>query len=238
MPLVYVPRAGVTGLISTLERLGLVLADITVGAPSVGSAGQVNASDGAGGWIATDLFRVNATLFESHYQNFTFSPDNPGGVLDCTDNVAQIIWDVATTYRVEVAGITALNMLAATGTTRASNRLLVSGGGISSDNWVDPQTANNLIVSSAVNIAPSASQTTRELTVLLTAGGLTVTLPNPAGFGPRKITVKDRNGFATATPDVVNVSGGSTIDGAAAVNLNANYQALNFQCDGTNWFQV
>jgi hypothetical protein len=238
---VFAPRAGIASLIASLSKWGMQIIDIVEGSPSVGAAGQVNASDGAGAWIVTQLFQAGPTEFESRYSDFTFAPIDPDGDLASGINMQRINWGATVSYIVRTGDprVVALNLLPASGTTRSANRVLVAGGGTNSDNWIDPQAINNLIVSTAVNLVVSTSSVlSREVTVLCTAGGLTITLPNPVGFGGRRVSVKDRNGLAGATPGLVNVSGGSTIDGAAAVNLNVNYQCLNFQCDGVNWFQV
>jgi hypothetical protein len=72
-----------------------------------------------------------------------------------------------------------------------------------------------------------------------TDGGGTITLPAPTavpiGFS---ISVKDLNGNATATPITINVTGGSTIDGAASQSIFTNYVALTFMNSGANWFRV
>jgi hypothetical protein len=238
---VLAPRAGPVGLIASLAKWGIKIIDV-VASPSVGALGQFNVSDGAGGWQSTPARDVggDGSVLELPYDSVEFSGRSGGGDVSSGINVQEVRWRAAQRYVVQTGdpSAVAMQLELVAGLSRSPGRLLVSGdpGG---DAWSDPQTANNFIVSTVVNLAVDAATVSRvETTVLCAAGGLTITLPSPVGRSLRKVTVKDRFGFAGATPGLVNVSGGSTIDGAASINLNVNYQALNFQCDGTNWFRV
>lgn len=76
-------------------------------------------------------------------------------------------------------------------------------------------------------------------TVCKVNGGGTITLPNPTTVPlGSKVTVKDYNGNATATPITIDVTGGSLIDGAATQSIFTNYVALTFENSGSNWFRV
>lgn len=238
MVLVLAPRAGIAGLIATLAKWGARIIDVVEGSPSVGPIGNVNVSNGVGGWTASELTEtVPGTTMQSAYQLFEFVPQNAGGLVSggSNNNLGSVSWTVQTAWTVNVAAIRTLRANGTTSASVAASRLLTWDG--SQNLYRDPNDINNNVLGVSVNTVLSTGQTARELTVLCLVAGLTITLPPPVL--PRRVSVKDRNGQATAGPLMsVNVSGGSTIDGAASVVFTADYQCLNFQCDGANWFQV
>lgn len=87
-------------------------------------------------------------------------------------------------------------------------------------------------------IATGASTTVALPCVLVgcTAEGITITLASAMVAEGAWVDVKDESGAAGATAITVATEGSETIDGATSQPINANYGALRFYSDGTNWF--
>ena len=68
-----------------------------------------------------------------------------------------------------------------------------------------------------------------------TSAPRTITLPAAAPEG-MSFCIKDESGGAFTNNITVDVSGGGLIDGDATTTINANYDALWFISDGTNYF--
>jgi hypothetical protein len=72
--------------------------------------------------------------------------------------------------------------------------------------------------------------------MLVTAGGVTITLPSAATVGSGIIVyIKDRDGLAGGDNITIEGSGAETIDGSLTYTLSTNYQAATLLSDGTNW---
>lgn len=67
-----------------------------------------------------------------------------------------------------------------------------------------------------------------------TGGAFAVTLPLPTSG--RYLVIKDSGGMALANNITINPHAAETIDGAASLILNLNYQSATLVSDGTNWF--
>lgn len=79
----------------------------------------------------------------------------------------------------------------------------------------------------------SGALLTTDDVVLATASPITLTLPDPALMTGRFITVKKTDAAATAV--TVAQFAAETIDGAASITLNTQYQSVNILSDGVNW---
>jgi DUF4097 and DUF4098 domain-containing protein YvlB len=72
--------------------------------------------------------------------------------------------------------------------------------------------------------------------LLVTTGGITVTLPSAATFGSGAVIyIKDRDGNAAGSAITVDAAGSETIDGNLTFSISSNYQSLTLLSDGTNW---
>ena len=90
--------------------------------------------------------------------------------------------------------------------------------------------ANQLV--EVVPVSSDSTATTGDVILANTAGGdINIDLQEAENA---KIIVKKISGDAN---DVI-ISGLGTIDGAASVTLDTQYQSLTFVCDGTNWYIV
>jgi len=66
----------------------------------------------------------------------------------------------------------------------------------------------------------------------------TITLSIADTVEGRIIVVSDRGGNAATNAITVATEGTANIDGAASVDIAANYGELRVLCDGTNWFSI
>jgi hypothetical protein len=72
--------------------------------------------------------------------------------------------------------------------------------------------------------------------LLVTTGGITVTLPSAATFGSGAVIyIKDRDGNAGALAITIDADASETIDGNLTFSLSSNYQSVTLLSDGTNW---
>jgi len=71
-----------------------------------------------------------------------------------------------------------------------------------------------------------------------TAAVTSLTLPTAQTLRGRKITIKDAGGAAAANNITIDTEGAETIDGAATLVINVNYNFVSLYSDGTNWFII
>lgn len=70
----------------------------------------------------------------------------------------------------------------------------------------------------------------------ITGGGFTVTLPTAASLGTRELIIQDEIGFSATSPTTIATTGGDTINGAASIALNKNYEAIKLISEGSSLF--
>jgi hypothetical protein len=77
---------------------------------------------------------------------------------------------------------------------------------------------------------------TAENALLVTTGGVTITLPGAATVGSGAVVyIKDRDGNAAGSAITVDGAGSETIDGNLTFSLSSNYQSITLLSDGSNW---
>lgn len=121
-------------------------------------------------------------------------------------------------------GSTYQNIQAALG---ANAGLWVKAGGNGNTGW-RPTHILALVTTKTANY----TATVTDDIIVCNGASVTITLPSPGNSGTQ-ITVKNINAAAAT----VQVSGGTTIDGAASVSL-AQWAKATFVSNGTNWFTV
>jgi len=188
------------------------------GGNSVGPDGTVDLADGAGGWRVSSLSEPAPGSFQSTYSTVTFV--------------------AGSSFRVVNSGQNLLLLNDTTVPTVATGRLLQWDG--SQNIYVDPPAALFAVITTGVDrVVTAAEAIAKWQTVMCTAGGEKITLPNgtlvPAGT---RVSVKDRDGNAGGANITVDTSGGN-IDGAASILLTVNFEARTFVADGAgNWSVV
>jgi hypothetical protein len=81
----------------------------------------------------------------------------------------------------------------------------------------------------------TATMTTEDA-LLVTTGGVTITLPSAATVGSGVVIyVKDRDGSAAGNAITIDGAGSETIDGNLTFSLSSNYQSITLLSDGSNW---
>jgi len=204
---------------NAVTQYGVVIAGASnaVGTTSVGSAGQVLQSSGAG---------VNPAYSTATYPS--------------TTTVSQILYSSSTNV---VGGITtANNGVLVTNNTGVPSLLANSGtaGWVLTANsaappsWqsagTQPFTITELNHASSTYVVLS---TDYFLSCDTSGGVLQINLPNAPATG-RPFVIKDKTGSAAASNITVTTVGGTvTIDGATTFVMNANYQSINLTFNGT-----
>lgn len=211
-------RAGPASLILTLRKWGVEVTEAA--GPSVGTD-NFNVSDGAGGWRGSLL-----------------SESTPGITL--LSEYAFVNFVTSNTFTVMRGTQVVQRLNAVTSGSWAANRLCAVDSLGTSNTYLDPQRALYEIVVAGLDVQLTPAQVNlRHITVNCSVGGITITLPDPAGVvAGARLSVKDLNGNATASPITIVADGGTNIDGAASASIAADYLSLTFQCDGTLWFSV
>jgi hypothetical protein len=76
----------------------------------------------------------------------------------------------------------------------------------------------------------------REEAMLVTSGGVTITLPSAVAVGSgRVVYVKDRDGNASGDPITVDTQSAQTIDGLGTYLIDTDHESVSFLSDGSNW---
>ena len=90
-----------------------------------------------------------------------------------------------------------------------------------------------------VRIISSSYTTQGESTLIIDSGITSVTLSTEdVNDRAHLIRVKDATGNAGSNTVTINTEGSALIDGQSSVTLNNDYESLQFQSDGSNWFIV
>ncbi|MCP3684644.1 MAG: hypothetical protein GY861_18410 [bacterium] len=72
--------------------------------------------------------------------------------------------------------------------------------------------------------------------IAYTSSGGTVTVNDAQCTEGRNFLLKDESGTAGSNNITIDPEGGTTIDGSTTAVLSTNYSAVQFYCDGSNWF--
>jgi hypothetical protein len=77
---------------------------------------------------------------------------------------------------------------------------------------------------------------TTEDTMLVTTGGVTITLPDASTVGSGSVVyIKDRDGSASGDPITVDTQSAQTIDGLSSLLMDTDHESVTFLSDGSNW---
>ena len=74
------------------------------------------------------------------------------------------------------------------------------------------------------------------VTYTATGAVTSLTLPTAQVIKGRMVIIKDAGGLSGTNNITIDTEGSETIDGAATLVINGNYNAVTIYCDGTNWF--
>ena len=146
-----------------------------------------------------------------------------------------------------ICGIDGVNLSTAKVVTESSNQLgtatITAGTGIS----VSSATANEIIISATGTTTLTVStvlhaaspytvlSTDEFISADVTAGVITIKLPNAPSTG-RTYIIKDKAGLAgTSNITITTVGGSVTIDGATSYVMNTNYESISVIFDGSNY---
>jgi len=135
-------------------------------------------------------------------------------------------------------------ILVGTGTTNINTIPVGSAGSVLTSNGVGFDASFQSPISGALTFTPvnfamtpyDVLSTDEFLTVDLTAGAITIKLPNSTTTG-RVVYVKDTKGLAsTNNITITTVGGGPIIDEAASSIVSSNYQSVSIAFDGTKYW--
>ncbi len=101
-------------------------------------------------------------------------------------------------------------------------------------NWF--VTGTNILNSVAVGATGETGTMTTEEAMLVTSGGVTITLPSASTVGSGVVVyVKDRGGNASGDPITVDTQSAQTIDGLSTILIDTDHESISFLSDGSNW---
>jgi len=216
------------GLLTTNGALTIVggLAGVT----TLGMAGALSGVTTivATGRISTTVGAAEALRLSTNADDYTgFTMDANGGLtiqsVDAAAAAANIAITADGTFAVTSTGFNLTGAGAVTGVTS----LTTSGGRISNVTAVAAATYDLLVTDYILDV-----------TYTSTAAVTSLTLMTAQVVAGRIVIIKDSGGAAATNNITIDTEGAETIDGAATLVMNANYESVTLYCDGTNWFVI
>lgn len=167
--------------------------------------------------------------------NITFNP-TPGKVIIGDGlGTGKLVVDTLTAYSVVCGGTTNTNQLQSVASVGTAGQVLTSNGAGALPTW---QGSGTTVTVTSVNNAASpytVLSTDYFLSCDVTAGVITVRLPNAPATG-RVFIIKDLVGLAaTSNITITTVGGAVNIDGATSYVMNTAYQSANVVFNGTSY---
>ena len=140
-----------------------------------------------------------------------------------------------TAYSVITAGTTATGAFQNVSGVGTAGQVLTSNGASALPTWQSGASVLGIITVNHAASPYTVLATDEFLAANVTAGVITIKLPNAPTTG-RVIYIKDSNGLAaTSNISITTVGGTVTIDGQTTYTMNINYQSLSLIFDGTNY---
>lgn len=104
--------------------------------------------------------------------------------------------------------------------------------------WQKISTGESSVVTVSSSYTTSGEKGEKNIFADISAGTITVTLASVDGYEGSKIKVLDDKGGAGTNNITIDTEGTETINGESSAVINADYETLTLESDGTDWFIV